>query len=240
MATRDSKSHAVSTGTEYDLESNITVVRNIFYDLDHGVLVKDGGFATIVNNTFVKIHKVHADATTAAINLYETRAGQWPGDGVYADGNIFYDVCQLLERPTTGTEANLWTNYVTDVRINRSVLPANLGNWSFTGTGNVTGDPQLVNTSNVDRPVEGLCAAAGARAGGGDGAQRAGHGGDRAGAGRASRVSRWARRGRPTRRSGSAGRTSSRTSGGSTAGAWSAEVVNATRAGSARRCRRSC
>ena len=86
---RDSKSHAVTTGEEYGIPSRHVVTRNLFYDVDHAIIAKDDGFLTITQNTFVHI-------TMAAVNLYEFRDPQWPGDGVYMDGNIFYDVAKYL------------------------------------------------------------------------------------------------------------------------------------------------
>ena len=44
---RDSKSHAITTGEEFGLVSRHTITRNLFYDVDHAVIAKDGGFLTI-------------------------------------------------------------------------------------------------------------------------------------------------------------------------------------------------
>jgi len=147
-ADRDSKSHCVTTGTAGGLTSDVTVVGNLFYDVDHAILIKDGGFGTIVNNTFVKVYKKNTgtNATTAAINLYEARSGQWQGGGVYLDGNIFYDVSALFENPD-------WAGHPLPVVVNRSIYPATGEPVTWTGTGNlVDADPRLKNTANVTDP----------------------------------------------------------------------------------------
>ena len=137
---RETKSHAVTTGTEYGQTSKLTVVRNLFYDVDHALLSKDGGFITAVNNTIVH-------ATVAAVNMYEARSGQWQGDGFYGDGNIFYDVAHLFENPD-------WKGFPTSITMNNSIFPVIQGDpVVWTGSGNLREEPQLFNTSNVTDPL---------------------------------------------------------------------------------------
>ncbi len=136
---RETKSHAVTTGTEYGEVSQVTVVRNLFYDVDHALLSKDGGFITAVNNTIVH-------ATVAAVNMYEARSGQWQGDSFYGDGNIFYDVAHLFENPD-------WAGHPTSITMNNSIFPVIQGDpVVWTGTGNLQEDPQLFNTTSVTDP----------------------------------------------------------------------------------------
>ncbi len=136
---RETKSHAVTTGTEYGETSRVTVVRNLFYDVDHALLSKDGGFITAVNNTIVH-------ATVAAVNMYEARSGQWQGDGFYGDGNIFYDVAHLFENPD-------WAGHPTSITMNNSIFPIIAGDpVVWTGTGNLQEDPQLLEPNNVTDP----------------------------------------------------------------------------------------
>jgi len=148
---RESKAHPISTGTEYGETSNVTIVRNLFYDNDHAILVKDGAFATIVNNTIVDVYKKFAgtNATTAAINLFEPRAGQWEADGVYLDGNIFQNVSSLFEHPEAGTRP------VAITMNNTIVYPATAAEpVTWVGTGNQIGvDPLLTETVTVTDPV---------------------------------------------------------------------------------------
>ncbi|MBE3098266.1 MAG: lamin tail domain-containing protein [Planctomycetes bacterium] len=142
---RASKSHAVATGTESGLTSDITVVGNLFYDCDHGILIKDGGFGTILNNTFVKIYKKNTgtDATTAAINLYEARSGQWQAGGVYLDGNIFQDVSLMFENPD-------WAGHPVPIEMDRCLFPDTGETVHWTGTGNSNEDPRLAGVAGID------------------------------------------------------------------------------------------
>jgi hypothetical protein len=139
-AVRDSQSHAISTGTEYNRYSEVTAVRNLFYDVDHAFLSKDGGFITAVNNTVVH-------ATHAAVNMYEVRSGQWQGKGFYGDGNIFYDVAHVFENPD-------WVGHPTAITMNNSIFPVIEGDpvvWA--GVGNLEDvDPQLYRTFGITDP----------------------------------------------------------------------------------------
>ncbi len=134
------QSHAVTTGTEQNQYSELVVVRNLFYDVDHALLSRDGGFITAVNNTIV-------GATHAAVNMYEERSGQWEGKGFYGDGNIFYDVAHAFENPD-------WVGHPTAITMNRSIFPAVAGDpMVWTGLGNLEGiDPQLSNATNITVP----------------------------------------------------------------------------------------
>ena len=140
-AARESLSHAVTTGTEYNQYSEVTVVRNLFYDVDHALLSKDGGFMTAVNNTIVH-------ATFAAVNMYEARSGQWQGKGFYGDGNIFYDVAHMFANPD-------WAGHPTAITMNNSIFPViDSDPVVWAGAGNLEGaDPQLFNTSNITDPL---------------------------------------------------------------------------------------
>ncbi|MEJ2627169.1 MAG: T9SS type A sorting domain-containing protein [bacterium] len=77
-------SNAISTG-KYSGSSDITVVRNIFYDNDHAILLKQGAFLIAENNTFVK-------SAEAAINFSEMPVEDvGPGKGAILEGNIFWN-----------------------------------------------------------------------------------------------------------------------------------------------------
>jgi hypothetical protein len=146
---RESLSHAISTGTESGVISRVTATRNLFYDLDHAILSKDGGFVTATQNTFVHM-------TMAAINIYEYRSGQWPGEGVYLDGNIFYDVPKMFERPT----GSYPQPYSTSIVIKNSIYPMTTGEpVTWAANNNIVFDPndptqgpRLANTTNVIDP----------------------------------------------------------------------------------------
>jgi hypothetical protein len=136
---RETLSHAVTTGTEYGQVSEVTAVRNLFYDVDHAFLSKDGGYITAVNNTIVGV-------TVAAVNMYEARSGQWQGLGFYGDGNIFYNAAHMFENPD-------WAGHPTSIIMNNSIFPIIPGDpVVWTGSGNLQEDPQLFKTTNVTNP----------------------------------------------------------------------------------------
>lgn len=156
-STPESKSHPISTGNENTGTTELTVVRNYFYDNDHMIVVKDGSSASIINNTIVNVHKPAAatETSTSVVNLYEVRSGQYQGVSVYMDGNIIQDISQLFELPqpfASGHSANVKITMV------RNILPAGVtyptaGATITLGAGNITADPKLLKTVGVLDPT---------------------------------------------------------------------------------------
>lgn len=89
-AFRDSSANAIAT----DNQSEVTIVRNVFINNDHVLLLKNGASAIIQNNTVVGIHtNSGASAIAAVINFNEPeRPGVTNGSGAVLEGNIFWDV----------------------------------------------------------------------------------------------------------------------------------------------------
>jgi len=117
------------------------VVRNVFYDLDHVTLVKDGAFMTFTNNTVVDVNK-------AAI--YFDLAGQTrgPGLGAEIDGCIFWNTSAAFDEVTPETA----------LTVNRSLVPTQ---WHDFGQGNLDADPLFVD-SNADLHLKSMSPAIGA------------------------------------------------------------------------------
>lgn len=128
-APRDSASFAIAT----DFGSEITVVRNIFYDNDHAVLLKNGAFLTAHNNTIV-------GSTIAAIAFDETNRVVDPGLGAYLEGNILWNNAALFE--------HLYFNHPTETNtvltVNRSLMQGT----NQPGIGNLNLDPLFVDSTN--------------------------------------------------------------------------------------------
>ena len=81
--------NTISNAIAIDDESDVTVVRNLFYDVDHAVLLKNGATCTFENNTVV-------GATVAAISFDEPlRENTLPGSRLDMDSNIFVD-CKAI------------------------------------------------------------------------------------------------------------------------------------------------
>lgn len=119
-----------TVGTFAGSPSEVTIVRNLFYDCDYAALAKEGSFLTLVNNTIIA-------PRFAAVNFAEPSIGTGaPGAGAYMDGVIIW-----------GGEMN-FTNVMSPVSltVERSILS---GGDFYAGTGNLSSDPRLVNTANV-------------------------------------------------------------------------------------------
>lgn len=145
---RATTSNAIATGLPQSGETNrtqITVVRNIFFNNDHHILLKEDAFATIENNVFV-------DATLAAIQFNEIggTANNGPAVGAALDGNIFSSNASLFKNLTK--EAG----FETQLTVNRSLLPNQLQNYSdgstalahSYGTDNIDANPMFVDAAN--------------------------------------------------------------------------------------------
>src|SRR4030095_2678833 len=75
---------AICYGQDAGYGPSVVAVRNIFYDVDHVALCKEGGQLTLANNTAVGI-------TIAAVNFSEPERNTVPGVGALLEGNIFYN-----------------------------------------------------------------------------------------------------------------------------------------------------
>lgn len=113
-------SNAISAGggKEY------VIVRNIFFDIDHIINLKQGAFATFANNTVVDVDKSA---------IYFDREGQGqPGRGVYVDGSIFWNTDPTFDEVIETTE----------ITVNHSIIPEK---WHNLGIGNIDANPVFVD-----------------------------------------------------------------------------------------------
>ncbi|RIK83172.1 MAG: hypothetical protein DCC68_04345 [Planctomycetota bacterium] len=115
---------------------NYSVVRNIYYDVDHVTLTKENAFTTFANNTVIT-----ADFSAIYFDLAGQTSG--PGLGASVGGSIFADLSN------EGLFAEIIAS--TQLALNRSIVPAGdpaLG--MGLGTGNVGGDAHLTDPANLD------------------------------------------------------------------------------------------
>ena len=128
-------SSAISYGQSGGYGPHIVAVRNLFFDVDHVALCKEGGYLTLVNNTAVGIN-------IAAVNFSEPERNTVPGVGATLDGNIFqnpagYSGTNLQNRfPTNGTVALV---------VRRNVFSSSDGVTNGVD-GNLVADARLSNT----------------------------------------------------------------------------------------------
>ena len=152
---------AVSGGAESGQTSELTLVGNIFYDVDQAVTAKEGNFVAFLNNTVVDQNSRGSEERRedivnqpnvflpAVLNVADNHT---PGArGMYVEGNVIHSAEKLI-RNYTGAEA---------VTFNNNLLPPDLA-WSGPGAGNTNAPALLADvvvnavtgTSNIPTPTK--------------------------------------------------------------------------------------
>ncbi|HOY57673.1 MAG TPA: lamin tail domain-containing protein, partial [Verrucomicrobiota bacterium] len=126
-----SESSAISTGY-YQKVSELVIVRNLFFDNDNDMVLKDAARVWAHNNTFV------ASRLGSLCFTEPERPNQSSATLVHLDGNIFWQHPVVMRNLDT----NLIASHALDLRVNQSILPQP-GPWS--GVGNLDVDPLFVN-----------------------------------------------------------------------------------------------
>ncbi|MDD8045799.1 MAG: thrombospondin type 3 repeat-containing protein [Verrucomicrobiota bacterium] len=92
-AARSSSSNAIATGERNGHTAHVMIARNIIFDCDHALLLKEGATAVLQNNTIVRIRDgASSSQPGAAINFQESNINTDPGGGALLDGNIIWDL----------------------------------------------------------------------------------------------------------------------------------------------------
>ena len=124
-------SAALATGRHDGQASDITVVRNIFYDNDHHILLKEGGRLEAVNNTFY-------GGTLGAIAFDEPLRELEMPRGALLTGNIFSgNKAELIQLKPLWLEQNWVWLHVFDSIIRKT--------HDWFGERNLAADPMLVD-----------------------------------------------------------------------------------------------
>lgn len=100
---------AVSGGRDGVNTSEITIVRNLFYDCDHVALAKEGNFYRLLHNTVVRQTRQGGQDTASAV-ICLADEGTAEGAGFYLEGNIINDAEALVRHHTAATV--IWTNNI--------------------------------------------------------------------------------------------------------------------------------
>ncbi|RIK80290.1 MAG: hypothetical protein DCC68_11305 [Planctomycetota bacterium] len=129
--TADASSNAISAGANGGVASEATIARNFFHDNDHAVLVKDGSFATIQNNTIV-------GSTVAAVNFDEPSPVN-PGLGALVEGTIF-----------SGNAADFENVGSVQLAINQSLVSAAYLNRGVGNLNSATNAARIADPANDD------------------------------------------------------------------------------------------
>ena len=119
-----------------DSVSHITLVGNLFYNLDQVATAKEGNFYTLLNNTVVNQNNTGSqDTVTAVVNLGDDAYHE--ASGMYLEGNVVHSALALARNyPGAGLTQN--------VTFNNNILPPGLV-WTGSGSGNTNVDPLLDN-----------------------------------------------------------------------------------------------
>ena len=129
--TNPGTSSAVATGFRFNRTSDITVVRNIFYDNDHSVLLKEDCYMLAENNVFV-------NNSIAVVNYSEwPLRNVSPGKGADFNGNIFLNNELIFENQFSQPD---FTDPV--IHVDRCIIPGDLHSL---GSGNIDADPLFVD-----------------------------------------------------------------------------------------------
>ncbi len=125
---------AVSGGNDSGQTSEITIINNVFYDVDQAATAKQGNFYTFINNTVVRQSGVGSQdaGVTAVFNFADEGIAQ--ARGMYVEGNIIVDAERLTRHVTNGTAVANATTF------QNNLMPFA---WAGPGSGNSTSDPML-------------------------------------------------------------------------------------------------
>ncbi|MHA3774689.1 lamin tail domain-containing protein [Verrucomicrobiota bacterium sgz303538] len=134
-------SSAVSGGNDSGQVSDITVVGNLFYDMDQAATAKQGNFYTLLNNTVVDQNgRGSQDTVTALVNFADE--GTTEAAGMYLEGNVVHSAIALVRNYNPAVSA---------VTFNNNVLPTP---WTGLGAGNVVASAGLRDPLNIPTPTE--------------------------------------------------------------------------------------
>ncbi len=150
---RNTTSNAIATGlpqTGAPNRTEITVVRNLFVNNDHALLLKEDAFATLEHNVFI-------DSRIAAIQFNEVggTAVLGAGKGAALLGNIFSGNNQLfknlIDTPAFRTLLNVDYNLIPNEIVDFGGAPVNAHDL---GIGNLDGDPMFVDPAAGDYALQ--------------------------------------------------------------------------------------
>lgn len=131
---------AISGGSDSGNVSQVTIIGNLFYDMDQAATAKQGNYYTFTNNTVVRQTLTGGNDTEGGVfNLADD--GTTYGAGFYAEGNILVDCDNAVRNYIPANSSVTFDNNLMNLT------------WSGPGTGNVAGDPLFQNNPTLDNTV---------------------------------------------------------------------------------------
>jgi hypothetical protein len=150
-AARSSSSNPITTGAENSNRSELVIARNLFFNNEHNVMIKDNGTITMQNNTTLTLtdnplsNNTDPDGNEApGIVLFGEPWRGFPfGNGVFYEGNIAADL-QLTDP---------WPIYPNALTSTGCFLVRNYNcveGFPQPGTANISVDPLFVDRTGID------------------------------------------------------------------------------------------
>ena len=147
--------NAISTG-DAGANTTIVVARNLFYDVDHAINLRNNAATIFENNTVVKVHRDFDDRfgnpnVGSVVNLFVDEPGATPALGAHVAGNILVDIprvfgnADLPDNRRSVLSAN--DNLIVADEYSIADRPASL---LSIGPNNFIGDPRFRNANPLD------------------------------------------------------------------------------------------
>ena len=131
---------AVSGGNDSGQTSEITVIGNIFYDVDQAATAKQGNFYNFINNTVVSQNGVGSQDSNVVAVLNFADEGIAQALGMYVEGNIIFNAERLVRDLTNATTVASNTTF------HNNLMPFT---WAGPGTNNSTANPLLTHVPQL-------------------------------------------------------------------------------------------
>ncbi|MCC6233451.1 MAG: lamin tail domain-containing protein, partial [Verrucomicrobiales bacterium] len=129
---------AVSGGSNGSSTSEVTLVGNLFYDVDQAATGKQGNFYVLLNNTIVRQTKVGGlDTDAGVVNFADD--GTTEGAGMVLMGNVIHDIEKLTRNHVNAK-----------VTMSDNLLPVP---WDGPGSGNSLSAPRFVRVPALEETL---------------------------------------------------------------------------------------
>ena len=147
----------ISTG-DAGTNTTIVVARNVFYNIDHGINLRNSTATIFEHNTVVQVHPDAVDRfgelnRMSAVNLFKAEPGATPGKGAYVAGNIFWDgprVFGNVDQPEGQVSQLQFTGNLLSEELAASRVGDRPGTVMQLGPNNRVGDPRLADPAAGD------------------------------------------------------------------------------------------